>query len=389
MELRCKLLLLFSDIYDHSQNKKKAIDYAMDGEYLADNLIHIDRSNSGWLTLGYAAASRVGTLQEEDRTPNSANTSLQEFRKAQNMADAAVAINIANPELLNPHLLNQGVAHRQIGDALSDVDDAKVRKEAQKEYEKSLAIISALVSRDPETPQWRGELASVEERLGLFLLRNSDLEGADRHLRSALGIRDTLVRELPKNEIFLSNLAASHADMAALDDSKGDLIAALREYDKAIDEGNTLTGSDQNNFLLKIYLIRIYQKAEGLLGRYTTILQYASDDWLRARTQESNLYSYEGALCQILASHDPKNPAYGNRLRSIAEKLNVISDSLADYYIKRGQLDVAVEKYRLAVDGWDKVRTAQTQCSDCVARIAEIEAKIGDALLKAPKDAEP
>lgn len=206
-----------------------------------------------------------------------------------------MAVNAADPNLR----LNQGLAHRKIGDVLLVLHAAG----ATDEYEKSLDIISALANGASPTPRLRGELASAQQTLGRDMLKNNKRGEAEPLLRSALGIREELVAKFPNNEVFISNLASSYTGIANLYENTGNWNEAINEYETAIDKQVQLSNMDSSSFLLKSYLTRTYKGAEGLFGRYIKTLQEGSPDWLRASAKEADLYSQERSICQILAAH--------------------------------------------------------------------------------------
>jgi tetratricopeptide (TPR) repeat protein len=362
---RSRVTLILSDVYVHQQNFAKALSYAEDGEKLAERAMLLEPGNPKWLNLDYGAASRVGDVMP------SRKVKLDEYRKAQARADAAVA--------LAPHdgdfLLDQGLAHRKIGDMMTDLS-SRVG-----EYNKSMEIIATLANQPAPKARWLGELASTKQRLGQDYLRGDKLDQAEPLLRSALDIREKLVAESPRSEVYNSNLTSSYTDLAKLYEKHGDWPGAIGECENAVDRQKQLVERDSDNLMLENYLAQDYANLAQLLERYVKTLTDDDPAWLQARVQERDAYLQELAHRKRLAEHDLKNLARQKVLGPMADKITEITGILAAYYSKRGQRDEALINYRLAIDAWDKVRKIQPDCSDCVVRTAEISAKIGDALL--------
>jgi tetratricopeptide (TPR) repeat protein len=101
---------------------------------------------------------------------------------------------------------------------------------AEDQFREYLEISEGLAAREPETPEWRLEVAYGLSNMGLIQEVRGKLEDARQAYERSLEIRRALVKREPRNAELLADLGSAHSKLASVLDRKGDLHRALDHF---------------------------------------------------------------------------------------------------------------------------------------------------------------
>jgi tetratricopeptide (TPR) repeat protein len=119
---------------------------------------------------------------------------------------------------------NLGILHARLGK----------RAEAEEAYRKALAIHEKLAGEYPAVPQYRQELATSHNNLGNLLASLGKPAEAEAAYRQALAIQAKLAAEFPAVPEYRQELASSHNNLATLLHQQGHRAEAEAAYRQAL-----------------------------------------------------------------------------------------------------------------------------------------------------------
>jgi tetratricopeptide (TPR) repeat protein len=93
--------------------------------------------------------------------------------------------------------------------------------QASSAYEESLALFRALAAKDPNQIAWQRGMADQMEHIGVLLQKQGALDQAMENFRTALELREAIVRREPANAI-------SYRDLASAKYNIGEVLMARR-----------------------------------------------------------------------------------------------------------------------------------------------------------------
>jgi serine/threonine-protein kinase len=114
------------------------------------------------------------------------------------------------------------------------IEQALVRKEARRAYEKARDLYGKLVVAYPGVDQYQKDLASTHNNLGLLLHELGKYEDALNEFARARDLQARLVEDHPRVLPYKRGLATAHQNLGLLLDDLGKSEGALKEYNRAL-----------------------------------------------------------------------------------------------------------------------------------------------------------
>jgi serine/threonine protein kinase len=235
---------------------------------------------------------RVGTMRY----------GLGEFQEAEQDYDQAVSIykQLAADFPLRPEFRqNLATIQNNRGSLLG----SKGRlREAEQDYDQALALREQLAAEVPSHPGYRGDLAASYNNRDRLLYTLRRLSEAEQDYDQAVSIYKQLAAEFPARRDFHHNLARSHIGRGALLTNAGRLEKAGQDYDQAVSIVKQLLADSPSRPEFRQDLATSHNNRGNLL-RDTGRLQEAEQDYDQALS-----------LRQQLAADFPNRPDLRNEL---------------------------------------------------------------------------
>jgi Flp pilus assembly protein TadD len=102
--------------------------------------------------------------------------------------------------------------------------------EAEKAYRQALQLYERLVAEHPQVPQYRQELATTHNNLGVLLQATGRVADAEKAYRQALQLRERLVAEHPQVPEYRQELATTHNNLGVLLQATGRVAEAEKAF---------------------------------------------------------------------------------------------------------------------------------------------------------------
>jgi tetratricopeptide (TPR) repeat protein len=243
----------------------------------------------------------------------------------------------------------------RIGDQL---DNMKLPKEAQQQYEAALKIAEELVHRTPSDSDRQLDLAFIHEKVG-DVKAQADLPGALKHYKAALDIEKANIQHDESNLVWRDRLSATRVRIRQVLAQQGNFDDALGEFRSAESIREKLAQVDptpSRQYLLAVTCHRIgttYLKTDklpdalGLFKRAFDIIdKLTTDDKNNSRYADLHATSYYNIgdvavankdwdvatdnyakavrILQELYNNDPKNAERKSRLDGVQKKLAAV-----------------------------------------------------------------
>lgn len=212
------------------------------------------------------------------------------------------------------------------------------RERALDTYNETVELQNNLVERFPGNPHYRQELARSHYNRGILLTTDAGaVERAESDFRAAMKHLTQLLDESPPEADIpgcRQELARCHSNLAILQRSGGELVAARRNYEQAIAGAEALVAEYPRTRVYKSELALYYNNLSNLL------LAMPDADGLDA-AQRANRKAI--AIYESLAAAVPK----------VRSDLGNIHHSRGAIMSKRNQSDEAAEEFLLAVDTFE------------------------------------
>jgi tetratricopeptide (TPR) repeat protein len=243
-------------------------------------------------------------------------------------------------------------------------------------YKRSLDTLLALVRKVPDSLPLQGKLASIMERVGDFDLPNdaspdggANLADAKTYLTGAFEIRNKLVTAEPDNTTYLSNLAVSYSDLAALAWLNGDWRTALSHRHKYVVMQESLVAKDPKGVRWQSYLEKSLQVEIEDLKRSLTkpdISDAERSDTLQLVKRDYN------RIIEVRSDLATLEPVDLTRRPAIAESFEVFADFLAANKMNT----LAEDNYNKAIDVWTSVGAQHQDCRECAEKITSLSGRL-------------
>ena len=267
-----------------------------------DALQYLDtlaREAKGDLTLQRELATayqKMGEIQGNPALPNLGDTggALESYRKAVAIRQALAAANPGNKD----DQIALAFAYEWLG-SLSQMISGNLQ-EALAEETKAQSILEPLAKADPNDVKVLDRLRGVYEEIGDIEGGNGssanlgDVESALENHRKALAIAERFFRERPNDASEGLTLAICNSNVAGDLVKKGERIAALTSYQKALDLLQSLADSSTS---------AAYKHGVGIMYQRIGNVQMMDGDSAGAMKN----YRARLEITEKLAAGDPKN----------------------------------------------------------------------------------
>ena len=122
------------------------------------------------------------------------------------------------------------LCHKRLGAILGEPEPAQ----ALSHLRQAVALDTARLAVSAESPQGRRDLSVSNIELGYALLRIDDAQGGLVAYRRALGLREGLVRDDPKNAMAPHDLASALWSIGVAENAMGNRAMALASFQRAM-----------------------------------------------------------------------------------------------------------------------------------------------------------
>ncbi len=149
--------------------------------------------------------------------------------------------------------LELAAAYRRLGDVQGNVMQANLGNTtaAMASYEKAIALLEQVLTKDPQHPTALGETLTLYRGLGMILEYTSDLNQAVASYGKAEAMVERLLKRLPGDAGVHQHLASIYLGSARARLRKGDLSIARQNYMRALDLLDGLAKTQPQNVMLQ------------------------------------------------------------------------------------------------------------------------------------------
>ncbi len=382
-----------------------------------DALQYLDtlaREAKGDLTLQRELATayqKMGEIQGNPALPNLGDTggALESYRKAVAIRQALAAANPGNKD----DQIALAFAYKWLG-SLSQMVSGNLQ-EALAEETKAQSILEPLAKADPNDLKVLDRLRGVYEEIGDIEGGNGssanlgDVESALENHRKALAIAERFFRERPNDASAGLALAICNSNVAGDLVKKGERIAALTSYQKALDLLQLLSDSPTST-AYKHGVGIMYQRignvqmmdgdSAGAMKNYRARLEIteklaAGDPKnVSARLDVADSYAFLGiataelgdktqglAMLQKAIDILEKENARDPKMSFARRLLGLFSLFRGQVLQKSGKLDGALSDFKRTSAIYEAIASANSNDTDAQVELAAINGKIANVLL--------
>lgn len=133
-------------------------------------------------------------------------------------------------DLTDSELEKRALAHRNVGDVLSELSEQGHTARALKEYQAALALDLMLAAKDPGDTGRQLALSASHQRVGAMRSAQGDTQGALEEYRALMAIVEPLARAAPTNAARQRDLSTAHFWLGEVALASGDAAGALAEH---------------------------------------------------------------------------------------------------------------------------------------------------------------
>jgi serine/threonine protein kinase/Flp pilus assembly protein TadD len=229
---------------------------------------------------------------------------------------------------------------------------------AEKAYRQALQLCEQLVAEHPQVPEYRQDLATTHNNLGVLLKDTGRPAEAEKAYRQALQLRERLVAEHPQVPEYRQGLAGTHTNLGVLLEASGRLADAEKAYRQAL---------------------QLYQR---LVAEHPQVPQY--------RQELASTHNNLGALLETTGRAAEAEKAFRQvlqlRERLVAEhpqvpehrrELAMTHNNLGNLLQITGRADEAEKAYRRAVQLYERLVAEHPQVPQCCQELARTYTSLG------------
>ena len=249
-------------------------------------------------------------------------------------------------------------AHHQLADTFSLLGR---RTDARKQYQRGRELAQNLLATDAGDAALKGELAGLNDRLGMMAFMEGDMNGADDLYEQALALRRQLVAAQPGDEKLERALSVSLNNVAGVRQYRRDPLGARAYYD----EGLRLREAHANSTKDRNLLLDDLRFSYGRLGDICLMV----GDFDRAGAYYQKAFE----TMQTWAAADPDNPICRHNQAGVREKVGV-------WCLAVGKLADAEDWFRQAVAIKEGIVAADPENMKELADLSYSHQLLGDAL---------
>ncbi len=207
-------------------------------------------------------------------------------------------------------------AHQRLADAFSLLGR---RTDARQQYQRGRELAQNLLAANAGDAALKGELAGLDDKLGMLAFLGGDLQGADDFYHHALALRRELAAAQPGDERIERALSVSYNKVAEIRQYRRDPLGARAYYEDGLRLREARVGSTHDRNLLLDDLRFGY-------GRLGDICLMVGDF-----DQAATYYHKAFDTMQTWAAADPDNPICRHNQAGVREKLGVWSLAVAKF----------------------------------------------------------
>ena len=327
-EAHARLLVQFSDVYLNAGDSRSARASAEHAEQLAGQLVKRDPGNESWQRLLYQSAFQIGDIAASDDPKRTREKYDLALGIAQTLASNSPG-SVDRQKDVTFMMNKEGDLDRMAGAWGS----------ALSWYRKSLEIGKGLTADEPQQNRAaRKIVGDAWARIAGLSAAQGHYDDALAQYQDALSIRKALAAEVPKDEDYQGNLAATYHFIGGV---------YKDDYDATHNGGLLDKAEQQYNEALAIRQARA-NKEPGNASRQDSLQQEnlaIADVLFRKQDVAGAIAKYQTALAirEALVIKDPNNASWKANLANT-------HDGLAKALVQEGQFDAALNEYQAALD---------------------------------------